>query len=184
MSDLSFGIESSEIFQRMNRLREALGRLREVQARIGAARRQAEVAEPMTLSARGLAFLEHEEAPRGPLRGPRDDGYGNLTIGYGHKLPRGTQFQGPISPAEARGLLRKDVATAVTEVVKALDVKLTQSQFDALVDFAFNVGGGRRGLLDSTLLRTVNARGRVTERMFAEWDMFEYDEYGGALRKP
>ncbi len=71
---------------------------------------------------------------------------------------------------EARGLLRKDVATAVADVVKILDVKLTQSQFDALVDFAFNVGGGRRGLLDSTLLRTVNARGHVTERMFAEWD--------------
>ena len=44
---------------------------------------------------------------------------------------------------------------AVDCVNRAVTAAITQNQFDALVDFCFNVGCG--SLLNSTLLRKVNA---------------------------
>jgi len=78
---------------------------------------------------------------------------GVWTIGYGHTGPD-VQPGRVISELEAEALLRADLAAAVKCVNASLEVEVTQSQFDALVDFCFNVG--RRHFLASSLLQYLN----------------------------
>ncbi len=59
-----------------------------------------------------------------------------------------------ISEAEADELLRADLAEAVACVNHAVQAVISQSQFDAMVDFCFNAGRGN--FVQSTLLRKVN----------------------------
>ncbi len=82
------------------------------------------------------------------------DQVGVWTIGYGHT---GREVHGGlvITQDQADLLLESDVAGAVTCVNRAVTINIAQSQFDALVDFVFNLGCAR--LLGSTLLRYVNA---------------------------
>jgi lysozyme len=75
------------------------------------------------------------------------------TIGYGHTGPEVHQGQ-CISEFEAESLLRTDLATAVACVRRVVHVEISQSQFDALVDFCFNVGVAN--FQRSSLLRYVN----------------------------
>lgn len=79
------------------------------------------------------------------------------TIGVGH-----TSAVGPpdvkkgmkITKADALDILKKDLATFEAGVRKAVKVPLTDSQFAALVSFAFNVGLGN--FRKSSVLRAVN----------------------------
>src|SRR6185437_6241595 len=82
------------------------------------------------------------------------DQVGVWTIGYGHTGP---EVHGGLAITEDQAdlLLHSDVAAAVACVNRAVTAGISQSQFDALVDFVFNLGCGR--LLGSTLLRDVNA---------------------------
>ncbi len=68
---------------------------------------------------------------------------GSLTIGYGHTAD---VYEGQtITLDEAEELLRNDIASyekKVREYAAAAGVQLTQGQFDALVDFAYNLGKG------------------------------------------
>jgi len=79
---------------------------------------------------------------------------GVLTIGYGHTGPDVVAGL-VIDEARAEELLRADLREAVDCVNRAVTAAMTQNQFDALVDFCFNVGCG--AFLNSTLLRRVNA---------------------------
>jgi lysozyme len=82
------------------------------------------------------------------------DSVGVWTVGYGHTgsdVRKGLT----ISEEQASDLLKKDVATAVAAVNRLVTVSLSQNQFDALVDFVFNLGASR--LAGSKLLRKVNA---------------------------
>jgi lysozyme len=65
--------------------------------------------------------------------------------------------------------LVQDVAEAQRQVSRLVKVALTQGQFDALVDFCFNLGAGR--LAGSTLLKELNA-GRYEDagRQLLAWD--------------
>jgi lysozyme len=84
-----------------------------------------------------------------------DDGAGNPTIGYGHKLTPGESFPGGIDQGTANQLLQSDVSRAQAAVRAQVKVPLTDSQFGALVDWVFNLGPGN--LHSSTMLQKLNA---------------------------
>jgi len=98
----------------------------------------------------GLALTKSFEGLR--LTAYQDCG-GVWTIGYGHTGPD-VHAGLTITEADADAWLRTDVSEAVTCVNRAVNVPITQNQFDALVDFCFNCGRG--SLLQSTLLRKLN----------------------------
>lgn len=74
---------------------------------------------------------------------PYADAGGKATIGYGHLIKAGENFDKGISFSEAEMLLLDDVVEAEKAVVRLLDkVPLSGSQCDALTSFVFNVGVG------------------------------------------
>ena len=82
------------------------------------------------------------------------DSCGVWTIGYGHtggRVRKGLTITEP----EALELLTTDVLSAAACVNHAVQSPINQNQFDALVDFVFNLGIGN--FLSSTLLHKVNA---------------------------
>jgi len=105
----------------------------------------------MNLSAAGLALLKRSEGFRAKVY---TDATGNLTIGYGHKLLHAESFPDGIDEAFAAQILEKDVQYAEQAVTRLVKVPLTQGQFDALVDFTYNLGEAR--LAGSTLLIDLN----------------------------
>ena len=84
------------------------------------------------------------------------DAAGLPTIGYGHLLRAGEAeiFRHGISHEAAVALLIKDVLCSEQAVLRLITVPLSNGQFDALVSFTFNLGGG--ALQRSTLRRKVN----------------------------
>lgn len=78
---------------------------------------------------------------------------GVWTIGYGHT--KGVKEGDTCSEEQARAWLRDDLRDAEAAVNQLVQVPLTQSQFDALASFTFNLGVGN--LANSTLLRLLNA---------------------------
>ena len=60
------------------------------------------------------------------------------TIGYGHT--KGVLPGMSISEAQAEAFLREDLEGFERAVLSLLPIPMTQSEFDALVSFAFNVG--------------------------------------------
>lgn len=77
---------------------------------------------------------------------------GVWTIGYGHTAD--VKPGDKISEAEAERLLRKDLIH-YEAFVESLDVSQKQEKFDALVDFAYNLGCA--ALEGSTLLKKIRA---------------------------
>lgn len=78
---------------------------------------------------------------------------GVLTIGYGH-TGSDVHLGWTITSEQAQTLLQSDIASAVSCVNSSVTVPMNQNQFDALVDFTFNVGRG--SFLLSTLLKLLN----------------------------
>ncbi len=72
-------------------------------------------------------------------------------------------------------MLAKDVLEAERDVARLVRVPLTQGQFDALVDFCFNLGAGR--LAGSSLLRELNAG----QYEAAAEQLLNWDHAGGAV---
>lgn len=89
------------------------------------------------------------------------------TIGYGST--KGVRMGMVITAAEAEGRLLNDL-TQFENYVNSLNVCKTQGQFDALVDFCFNLGNGR--LASSTLLKHIKANKPVSEiqKQFLRWN--------------
>lgn len=96
------------------------------------------------------------------------DSAGVWTIGYGHT--RGVKKGQKITEAEADSLLRGDLVTA-EKYVNDLKLNLTQGQFDALVDFVFNLGAGN--LAGSTLLTKIKVKA-PTEDIQAQFRRWVY----------
>jgi len=105
----------------------------------------------MHLSAAGLEFIKGWEKF---VPTPYDDGYGYLTIGYGHRIRSGETFT-RLTLEEALALLAQDVSWAVAAVNNNVRVPLTQSMFDALVSLVFN--WGEPNFKRSSLLQKLNA---------------------------
>lgn len=106
----------------------------------------------MQLSAVGLALLKQSEGFRSHVY---LDMRGLPTIGYGHKLAASEAFPEGVTEAQATEMLHNDVGAAEQAVRRLVRTALTQGQFDALVDFCFNLGQGR--LAASKLLADLNA---------------------------
>ncbi len=106
----------------------------------------------MQISGQGIQFTKTWEqyAPR-PYR---DEG-GNWTWGYGHKQLPGEPLPAYVSTRDALTILEQDLHFAESAVNHHVISQLEQYQFDALVDFVFNVGVG--AFFASTLLRDLNA---------------------------
>lgn len=107
---------------------------------------------------------------------PYNDPAGHATIGYGHLLHRGNVTAadraqwGTLSEPQARKLLDGDINEVAAQVKSLVKVPLTQGQFDALVSFGFNLGTGKGGLGDSTLLRKLNEGDYAgAQKEFGRW---------------
>jgi len=104
--------------------------------------------------------VEETEASEGFEPTVKPDSAGHDTIGYGHKLTKEDKAQGTytgktLTKDEAEALLKEDLKKAEDCVKKHVTVPLTQDQFDALVDFVFNLGCA--AFAGSTLLKKLNA---------------------------
>ncbi|WP_179490086.1 lysozyme [Granulicella arctica] len=96
------------------------------------------------------------------------DQTGVWTIGYGH-TGRHVYPGLTITQEVADAFLESDVAGSVTGVNRLVNGTVHQNQFDALVDFVFNLGCA--ALAQSTLLRMVNQKHFDGAReQFQLWD--------------
>jgi lysozyme len=129
----------------------------------------------MQMSAAGLDLLKRSEGFRSRTY---LDAAGLPTIGYGHQLVHPECFPNGISEAQGTMILTNDVRDAEQAVGRLVKVALTQGQFDALVDFCFNVGSGK--LVDSTLLKDLN-EGQYAEaaEQLLRWDHVGLQEMAG-----
>lgn len=103
---------------------------------------------------------------------PYHDPVGYPTIGYGHLLCRTPWADlsqwGVIDEHEAERMLQEDMRSAAGSVRRLISAPLTDGQEAALIDFAFNCGGGN--LQASTLRRVIN-RGELdaAPEQFMRW---------------
>ncbi|MCH3994165.1 MAG: lysozyme [Prevotella sp.] len=91
---------------------------------------------------------------------------GVWTIGYGHT--KGVRRGDKISKKEAEQLLQEDLLP-VEGFIRTIPQIKTQGQFDALVDFAFNLG--IKKLKSSTLLKKIRKGAKVEDiqRQIMRW---------------
>jgi lysozyme len=153
----------------------------------------------MKASVAGRSFIKSFEQCR--LTPYRDSG-GVWTNGWGHT---GADVKAGVAITQvlADSNFERDLGGFERDVNKLVDVPITQSQFDALVSFAYNVGSDidedliAEGLGDSTLLRKLNASDYVgaanqfplwnkcdgtvlrglTNRRLAERNIFQFNKY-------
>lgn len=131
-----------------------------------------------TYSKDGLALTKQFEGCR--LNAYQDQ-VGVWTIGYGHT---GSDVRSglAITQDQADALLISDIAAAAAFVNQAVTTQLQQNEFDALVDFVFNLG--RAAFAGSTLLRQLNAGNfDVAAGQFALWDHAGGQVVAGLLRR-
>ncbi len=119
----------------------------------------------MQISEAGKDFLRRQEGER--LKAYASIEGGLPTIGVGHKLTpsedhsgkiviagQGVRYAPGLTPEESQLLLAQDLECFEAAVNSLVKVKLTQGQYDCLVDFAFNCG--IEALRNSTLLKLLN----------------------------
>ena len=129
----------------------------------------------MQMSEAGLELLKRSEGFRGRTY---LDAAGLATIGYGHQLVHPECFPNGITEAQAAEILAKDLRDAESAVTRLVTVALSQGQFDALVDFCFNVGAGK--LAASTLLKDLNAgEYDAAAEQLLRWDHVGLQEVAG-----
>ena len=124
------------------------------------------------LGPKGLTLIKHFESCE--LKA-YDDGGGVWTIGWGHT--KGVKRGDTCTQAEADAWLLEDLVDAERAVHILVKAPINQHQYDALVSFAFNVGGDidsdaiAEGLGDSTLLRKLNGGDYVgAAQEFPKWN--------------
>jgi len=119
---------------------------------IDSGKKEINISKATDVSRSGLDFIPKHE---GCYLKVYKDIAGLETIGYGHLIKPGENFSKGITHEEALELLKKDTDEAIDAIKRYIKIELTQNQFDALVSFTFNVGGG--ALKRSTLLKLINS---------------------------
>jgi GH24 family phage-related lysozyme (muramidase) len=134
------------------------------------------------MSAEGLGLVKEFEGLR--LKAYKCPA-GVWTIGYGHTSAAGSPDVNPgmeITKDEAEEILKRDMVQYEAGVEKLVKVELSQGQFDALVDFAYNAGVG--ALAKSTLLKRVNEeRFDDVPAEFMKWTKGGGKELPGLVRR-
>ncbi len=131
----------------------------------------------MEYSKRGLALTEGFEGCR--LQSYRDAA-GVWTIGYGHTAGVGADQSCTREQAEA--WLSQDIDWAAAAVNREVTVELTQGEFDALVDFIYNLGSGT--FARSDVLRLLNGGDYAgAERALGEYARASGQVLAGLLRR-
>lgn len=102
------------------------------------------------------------------------------TIGYGHT--KDVKQDQIITEEQADEFLRDDLAVFEQEV-EIHNLRVNQNQFDALVSFAYNVGGGN--LRKSTLLKKVklDPNDLVIRDEFMKWNKAKGKTLAGLTRR-
>lgn len=136
----------------------------------------------MQVSNTGIGFIKMFEGCR--LRSYRDPvgiwtiGYGSITYPSGRKVGPGER----ISQELAEVFLEYEISLKA-KAVNALNLRLNQGQFNALVSFAYNLGIG--ALRRSTLLRKVklNQDDPTIEKEFMRWNRAGNKVLAGLTRR-
>lgn len=105
----------------------------------------------LTLSMAGVTAIATREG--GFVRTGYRDPVGIPTVCAGHTKTAVVGKTETLSTCER--LLKEDTTEAQAAVKRLVQVKVTQTQYDELVDFVFNVGSGN--FASSTLLKKINA---------------------------
>jgi len=118
----------------------------------------------MNFSMNGIEFTSEAEGSKSKVY---PDSGGEPTIGIGHLITKSERVSGKITidgqevkysfgltEHQIYKLLLQDIEEVEYCVNKAVKVPLKQYQYDALVDFAYNIGNN--GFEKSTLLRRLN----------------------------
>ena len=107
---------------------------------------------------------------------------GYPTIGYGHVVKSDEDFTVGIDAEQADELLRQDAGIAERAILRLINVPLTDGQFDALVSFTYNLGGG--ALQRSTLRRKVNRENHTeVPEQFLRWVWAGGRQLKGLIRR-
>jgi lysozyme len=130
------------------------------------------------LSAAGLRFIAKNEADGGPALKAYLDTGGVWTIGYGHT--RGARAGDTCTSEQADAWLLSDVYDAEDSIDRRVHIALNQNQYDALVDFVFNIGDAQ--FASSTLLKLLNAdQPELAALEFRKWRFDNHVEIPGLL---
>lgn len=133
----------------------------------------------MRVSDAGIAFIKSFEQFRSM---PYRDQAGLWTVGWGHLILPDEDFNDGINAADADEMFLADLADFEDEVNAAVEIDLTQNEFDALVSLAFNIGVGN--FAHSTLLKLLNTGDRHNAAMqFTRWDYAGGKESNGLLAR-
>jgi lysozyme len=128
----------------------------------------------MELSDKGAEDLKGSEGFRSQ---PYPDGEGVPTIGFGSTFyengTRVTLKDAPITKERALQLFKVTLKQYTSAVDKNVTVPLTQNEFDALVEFTYNVGVA--AFIGSTLLKRLNA-GAPKDQVAAQFLRWNKDE--------
>lgn len=134
--------------------------------------------DPLFASDELVAFLGDYEAFRGTAyyATPEEKAQGKKTIGYGHVIQPGENYDNGITKEEALKLLAKDIKEREDTVRKLLlkdNVVVSQQVFDALVSFEYNTGR----LEKSGLLEHIKAGNATPQQLYN--DLMQYITAGG-----
>jgi len=119
----------------------------------------------MNISQAGLDLIKSFEQFRGTAYKPTPDDV--WTLGWGHT--KDVKEFDTCSIEKANEWVLQDCANAIDCINHHVTAGINQNQFDALVSFVFNVGGGN--FQSSTLLRELNAGDfKGAAEQFLRWD--------------
>lgn len=136
--------------------------------------------ENLTIGTKGLDLIKGFEKLRLDVY---NDGYGYLTVGWGHLVGKNEKLKlgDKITAARADELLKSDLSKAIADVKRFVKVPLTQNQFDACVSFAFNLGSFSEA---PTLLSRINSKNfKSAAEAFGRYIYSSGEKSNGLIRR-